>query len=192
MNEQQIIRNLAYFGSNVDITRALGCGNNKIIKYSELARYNSIEEILPNDFDYIIILIENNFNSGHWVCLIRMKNIIECFNSYGIPIDSEFRFVPDWIERWLREDTRFLSKLIKNAPDRFTIISNKVKFQSDSDMVATCSRWVIFRIEMARMGYILAQFIKLLQGLHEKYDVPYDELVIQYVPFVQDKKRIIP
>jgi hypothetical protein len=189
MDNRKIIRNLSYFGSNEDIKNALGCGDDKIIKYSELSRYNSIEELLPEQFDYIIILIENNRNSGHWVCLIRMKNIIECFNSYGIPIDSEFRFVPDWIERWLREDTRYLSRLIKNAPGQFTIISNKVPFQSNSYKIATCSRWVIFRIEMARMSYTLAQFIKLLQNLREKYDVPYDELVLQYIPFVQDKRR---
>ena len=191
MNEKKLIRNLAYFGSNEDITRALGCSNDKIIKYSELANYRSIEELLPNpDFDFVVILIENNRNTGHWVCLIRVKNIIECFNSYGIQIDKEFKYIPDFIERWLNEDTRFLSKLIKSSPDKFTIISNKFRFQQEDVKIATCSRWIIFRIEMARMGYALAQFVKLLEDLRDKYDVPLDELVVQYVPFISDKKPI--
>jgi hypothetical protein len=165
----------------------LGCEEYHILKYSQLSEYKSLIDLLPEQFDYRIILIESNKNSGHWVALIRQRNIIECFNSYGIMIDKEFRFIPDWIERWLGENTRYLSNLIKTAPDGITVISNRVRFQKDSPAIATCGRWVVFRIEMARMGYSLSQFIESTQRIQEKFDVPYDELIVGWVPFVQDR-----
>jgi len=188
MNDKLMKRNLSYFGSNEDICRALGCDMDHIMKYSQLANYNSLEELLPKPFDYKVILLENDYNSGHWVCIIRQNNIIELFNSYGIPIDTEFKYIPDWIERWLGQDKRYLSKLIKSSTG-FTVISNKVPFQSKTKDIATCGRWVIHRIETSRMGYTLQEYINLMKSIQEKYDIPYDNLMVQFVPFVQDRYR---
>jgi hypothetical protein len=185
----KLVQNLAYFGSNEDICRALGCSNDKIIKYSELANYTSLLQLLPKSFDYIIILIENDKNSGHWCCLIRQDNVIECFNSYGVTIDSEFRYIPDWVERWLNEDTRYLTRLIKSAPDDIAVISNRIKFQENSPKIATCSRWVVFRIEMARMGHSLEQFAATVKSIENRYDQPGDHLIIGWVPYKQDRYK---
>ena len=186
--DKKLKRNLAYFGSNDDIKRALGCDDSKILKYSQLADYRSLDELLPESFDYRIILLENDYNSGHWVCVIRQNNVIELFNSYGIPIDTEFKFIPDWIERWLGQDTRYLTNLIKSSIG-FDVISNKVRFQSKRPEIATCGRWIIHRIEMAKMNYSLEQYIGLMQSIQDKYDIPYDDLIVSFVPFVQDRKK---
>jgi hypothetical protein len=187
-NDRKMKRNLAYFSSNEDICRALGCDDSKIIKYSQLANYHSLHELLPEPFDYKIILLENDYNSGHWVCIIRMKKIIELFNSYGIPIDSEFRFIPDWIERWLGQDKRYLTNLIKKSTE-FDVISNKIRFQSKRPEIATCGRWISHRIEMAKMGYSLQEYINLMQSIQEKYDIPYDELIVGFIRFVGDNRK---
>lgn len=179
--------NLSYMGSNFDICKQLGCGQDKIIKYSELKNYNSLQELLPSPFDYKIILLESDKNSGHWVCIIRMNNVIECFNSYGVSIDSEWKYIPDSIERWLGQSTRYLSNLIKKSSG-FTVISNKYKFQSKNPDIATCGRWVILRIETARMGYTLQDFVNMIQKQTEKDDIPADILVLDYVRFPTDKK----
>ena len=186
---QRMLRNLAYFASNHDIKIALGCSDNNILKYSQLAEYESILDLLPDSFDYKIILLENQKNTGHWVCLIRMGNIIECFNSYGISIDSEFKFIPDWIERWLNQDTRYLSKLIKSAPDYITVISNKFRFQSADSHIATCGRWVIFRVELSKMGYGLEEFVNKVKAIKDRYDLSFDEIVLGFVPFSGDTKK---
>jgi hypothetical protein len=186
--DRKMKRNLAYFGSNEDICRALNCNDSKIIKYSQLANYHSLDELLPEPFDYKIILLENDKNIGHWVCILRMGEVIELFNSYGIPIDTEFKYIPDWIERWLNQDTRYLTHLIKSSTG-FDVISNKVQFQNKSPDIATCGRWVAVRIEMAKMGYSLQEFINLMQNAQEKYDIPYDELVVQWMPFIGDKRK---
>lgn len=184
---ENIQHNLSYFGSNFDIANALNCGQDKIIKYSELKNYNSLDELLPNTFDYKIILLETARNTGHWTCVIRMNYIIECFNSYGIPIDKEFGFIPDVIERMLGQSKRFLSNLIKKD-NTFKIVNNTYEFQSQQDHIATCSRWCILRIELARMGYALQNFINMIDKQVEKTEIPPDILVLDYVKFKEDKR----
>jgi hypothetical protein len=116
-----------------------------------------------------------------------MMHVIECFNSYGIGIDSEWKYIPDSIERMLGQSTRYLTNLIKKS-EGFTVISNKYKFQSQSDDVATCARWVILRIETARMGYALSQFVKMIEKQEAETEMPPDILVLNYVRFKSDRK----
>ena len=191
MNKQTLLNNiqhnLSYFSSNYDLCDALNCGQDQIIKYSELINYNSLDKLLPNQFDFKIILLETNRNQGHWVCVIRMNNTIELFNSYGVPIDYEWKFIPDSIERMLGQSTRYLTNLIKKD-NNFKIVSNKYKFQSNNPSTATCGRWVILRIETARMGYKLEDFINMIDKQVEKSGMPSDILVLYYVPFKTDKK----
>jgi hypothetical protein len=184
---ENIQHNLSYFGSNFDIANALNCGQDKIIKYSELKNYNSLDELLPNSFDYKIILLETARNTGHWTCVIRMNDIIECFNSYGISIDSEWKFIPDSIERMLGQSTRYLKNLIKKD-NTFKIVNNMYEFQSQQPHIATCSRWVILRIETARMGYSLRDFINMIDKQVQKTEIPPDILVLDYVKFSTDHK----
>ena len=191
MNKQTYLNNLhhnlGYFGSNYDLMDCLNCGPDQIIKYSQLKDYSSLQELLPLPFDYKIILLETNRNTGHWVCVLRLGHVIECFNSYGIGIDSEFRFIPDSIERMLGQSKRYLGILIDKSHG-FQVISNKYKFQSKSDDVATCARWVILRIETARMGYALKDFVKMIQNQEAETDMPSDILVLDYVKFKSDRK----
>ena len=182
-------KNLAYFGSNFDICNTLSCGEDKILKYSELNQYKSFQELLPNtDFDYKIILLESAKNSGHWVSILRFGDTIELFNSYGVPIDNEFKYIPQVIEEMLHETRRYLTELIKSDTNNFNVISNKIKFQSKSEKVATCSRWNCLRIECGKMGYNLAEFQRIMQSVQSKTHVPYDILVIQYINYPTDLK----
>jgi hypothetical protein len=191
MNKQTLLNNiqhnLSYFSSNFDLCDALNCNEDSIIKYSELRNYKSLDELLPNQFDFKIILLETNRNQGHWVCVIRMNNTIELFNSYGVPIDYEWKFIPDSIERMLGQSTRYLTNLVKKN-NKFKIVSNKYKLQSKNPSCATCGRWVILRIETARMGYKLEDFISMIDKQVEKDGMPSDILVLYYVPFKTDKK----
>ena len=191
MNKQTLLNNiqhnLSYFSSNYDLISALNCNEDSIIKYSELRNYKSLDELLPNLSDYKIILLETDRNQGHWVCIIRMHNTIELFNSYGVPIDYEWKFIPDSIERLLGQSTRYLTNLVKKN-NKFKIVSNKYKFQSNETTIATCGRWVILRIELSKMGYKLEDFINMIQKQVERTGMPSDILVLYYVPFKTDKK----
>ena len=58
--------------SNTDFERFLDAP--RILRYSQLAEYDSIQALLPLEKDYVIILYETKKNSGHWMCLIRNEN----------------------------------------------------------------------------------------------------------------------
>ena len=60
--------------SDKDIRDILGY-KSKIIKYAELSNYNTFSELLPELVDYVVILYEGHFNSGHWVGLLKYYNI---------------------------------------------------------------------------------------------------------------------
>lgn len=180
--------NLARFASNFDIMTSLNCGEDKILKYSDLSNYNCLTDLLPDTFDYKIILIETDKNVGHWTCIIRMNDVIECFNSYGISIDNEFKYIPDWIEKILGQNKRYLTMMINKCTCPYGVISNTYKFQSKSETVATCGRWVILRIETARMGYSLQDFVKMIEKQHNNTELPTDILVLDYVHLKDDKK----
>ena len=66
--------------------------NAKILKYSELEKYNTIEQLLPKEKAYVILLLEDQINSGHWMCLARFNNKILFFDSYGGAPDSQLKW----------------------------------------------------------------------------------------------------
>ena len=43
--------------------------NDNVIKYSELANIQSLDEILPHDKSWKIILLEQELNKGHWMMI---------------------------------------------------------------------------------------------------------------------------
>ena len=51
----------------------------KILTYEDLEKYNSIEELLPDEKDFKIILTETKPNSGHWTTIQRRGNKIIYF-----------------------------------------------------------------------------------------------------------------
>ena len=56
------------FISDKDLEVYFGAGvQKKILKYSEIDPYEDIREVLPDEKDFVIILLENRPDSGHWV-----------------------------------------------------------------------------------------------------------------------------
>ena len=78
--------------SDSDLRRILG-HNTKIMKYSELSKFNDLNELLPDDRDYCVILYEDALNHGHWIALSKYKGIFEFFDSYGISPDGELHWL---------------------------------------------------------------------------------------------------
>ena len=115
--KQELIKHyqkeLAKMFSDSDFDRFFGVNSNPVVKYSELTDYNTINDLLPNDKDFKIILIESKLNSGHWCCVMKYKNIIEYFNSYGTAPEYDFKFIPTRIKHLLGQGGCLLSKLLK-------------------------------------------------------------------------------
>ena len=67
--------------SDADLQRILG-DDTKIIKYSELSHLNDLDELLPKDKDYCVVLYEERLDSGHWTALSKYDGVFEYFDPY--------------------------------------------------------------------------------------------------------------
>jgi hypothetical protein len=171
-----------------DLERFTGVKPADIIKYSDLKNYSKITDLLPEKKDFKIILIEDKYNSGHWVCIMRNGNNIEYFNSYGAKPDYEWKFINRMIRTCLGEDTNEMTRLMEQAEqDGMKTSYNHHRFQKLANSVQTCGRWVIFRIETFKMGFNNDQFKELVDKLKKTADaetggsVGNDFVVAKYV-----------
>lgn len=170
-----------------DLEKYTGVKKEDIIKYSDLKNYPTITDLLPKEIDFRIILIEDKYNSGHWVAVMRNGKTIEYFNSYGAKYDYEWKFINRMIRTCLGEDTNEMTRLMDQAEaDGFKVGYNKTRFQKISNSIQTCGRWVIFRIETFKMGFTNDQFKELVDKLKKTADaevggVGNDFVVAKYV-----------
>ena len=174
---------MAEYISDGDITRHLGPdAMNNIIKYSDLKQYNNIEELLPTDKSYKIILIENEHNSGHWVLLMRYKyegkEYIEFFNSYGLMPTTSLDFINKIKNQILGQNIKYLDKLLNKAKKQFKIIYSTKRFQKLRPEIATCGRHMLLRLlMMLHYDLSLYDYIDFLNKLKDKYKYPDDVIV---------------
>jgi hypothetical protein len=113
-----------------------------VMKYSKLSNYKTIEELLPENKTYCILLYEWSPNVGHWVALLRYNDQYEYFDSYGNKLDDPLNWVDLGIRKELDQNIPYLTNLLKGKK----ILVNKIKYQKEDPEIATCGRWCIFRI----------------------------------------------
>jgi len=151
--------------------------NAKILKVSELSKYNSIDELLPNNFDYVFLLYESSLNSGHWVILIKNNNMLEYFDSYAGKVDKALSWNSGAKNNMLGQGIPYMTNLLNNS--NYKVIVNKYDFQNDKNYaIATCGRWCIFRLNtVIQDNLTLLNFVKLVKTLTNRFHITNDELV---------------
>lgn len=152
----------------------------KIMKYSQLARYGTINELLTKPTDYAILLYEDSENSGHWVCICRYDNTIEYFDPYGHKPDEPLNWTPATTKKKLRENFTYLSQLLNNAMKECKVIYNNVKYQELKENINTCGRHCCFRIMNMLKGCNLATYYKRMQYFKKTLG-SYDAVVSQFI-----------
>lgn len=171
--------------SNEDFSKMLGNGV-KIFKYSELEQYTDINQIIPEDHEYCIILIETKPQTGHWVCVQKLndKSFIY-FDSYGLAPDQEFNFIPIQMQQLLDEKIHIMSKLLnKLKTDGGTWNYNAMKLQKMQNGISTCGKWCASVCYFFQRGYNLKQFQDYFKNWKNKTNLNYDQLVCEFVkPF---------
>jgi len=182
-HEERITQRINTPMTNDDLERHSGVKPEDIIKYSDLKNYSKIEELLPTDKSTRIILIEDRYNHGHWVCILRYGKTIEYFNSYGCKWDSDWKFINKMMRMILGQSTNEMSRLMHQAEkDGWKTIWNKKRFQKLDDSIQTCGRWCVFRIETMKIGYSLDEFTELVDRLrNETGGSSADYVVAKYV-----------
>jgi hypothetical protein len=158
-----------------DLEKTIGVKKEDIILYKDLANYHDIDELLPNDTDFKIILLEWERNKGHWVIIYKLKDKIFYFNSYGNKYDNDLNILTSCMKRILGEDTKQITRLLGSKKCEYS----KKRFQKGN--AQTCGRWCIMRVSMLKMGYTQAQFEKYMEDLKELYQIPYDLIVCKYI-----------
>ena len=172
-------RELARMFSDTDIRRHLGV-HAPILKYPELANYQSIAQLLPRDKSFVVILVETERNVGHWCCMLRYGKTIESFDSYGGEIEHELHYVNPATKEALGETGFCMSHLIKSIPRGWTHIHNTHRLQELNDAVDTCGRWCCARIIAMRCGYTLPEFVALVNRESKRWSQPPDITVVQW------------
>lgn len=143
----------AYPLSDADITAILG--PTSIFPYPKLESAESIDDIFDAKGRAIVLFPNISPTSGHWCCLIRRRNRIEFFDSYGCPPDDGQR---EGLSRTRLEELDMerplLTKLMRESG--IPVFYNSHSFQSDRSDVATCGRWCVVRLLYA--PYSLQKF----------------------------------
>ena len=174
---------LEYMVSDVDFRRFFGEDvASKVLKYSDLDNYKSIDELLPNEKDFVIVLTENKKNEGHWCCLLKYNGLLEWFDGYGGKAgkpDGELSFISKAMNIFLDQDDRYLTKILKESGRK--IIYNKEPYQALQDGVNTCGKWVIARIMMMQFGYTLKDFQDKLKEKIIETGKPADILICDWI-----------
>jgi hypothetical protein len=157
----------------------------KIVMYPDLVKYDTIEQLLPNPFDYCIILIiedENKYSiEGHWTALLRYNGTYEYFDPYGNNVDYD---LIHWMDKKTRarlnESNPYLTYLLKNKP----YIYNKVRYEVLRKGVNTCGSHCAYRIyKFQKDNLTLAEYQKHMIELSKQYGITYDAIVASFVGF---------
>jgi len=186
VDEDELIKRIGTNMTNDDIERYLGSpSENYIIKYAELENIKNINELLPMDRTFKIILIETeDFNIGHWVAILRFNNCIEYFNSYGEKPDKQKNKLISKLKNFIfNQDDNELTRLIKNRDKDLKYTYNDYKFQKLKEGINTCGRWLVLRILLMRdLNMELDEFKRVIVNNVIQHDIYPDALVSIYIP----------
>lgn len=154
----------------------------RVMRYSELADYDDIEELLPSDKSHVFLLYQHRPNDGHFVCLMRYGDTIEFFCSYGSKIDGPLYWTALKDRQALGEGKPYLSLLLRKAGKRFKAVHNPVAFQSKKQGVATCGAYCVMRInQLVNHNQDLHEFIDWMEEIKKETKLSYDEIAANYV-----------
>jgi hypothetical protein len=182
----ELKKRLKTYISDVDLKGYFG-PKFEIVKYQHLDNYQNIEQLLPKNKTFIIILIEWELNTGHWVLLSRYKDkgkdILEYFNSYSAFPSSELQLLDDKKRIELDECEKHLNILLNKALNKYQIIYNKYPLQSTKKIrgvdIGTCGVHCIIRcVMMLHYNFNLQQYLNWLKEIKKDTGLSYDEIVV--------------
>ncbi len=129
---------MGYSLSDSDLKRLIP--NVNIIKYNDLANYNNIDELLQGKPTIILFELTEN-NNGHWISIFKNNNTIYFFDSYGIKIEDQKKYMNKQFFRKIN----YLSKMLKDSP--YKVDYNDTQYQEMSDNISTCGKHVVCRLK---------------------------------------------
>ena len=150
--------------------------------YPELRNIKDIEELLPKNDSYFILLYLDTPNSGHWTTLKRFNNDIEYFCSYGTYPDKQMNWYGKELRKELGESELYLTKLLNKTG--LNVNYNDIDYQNKDNLdIVTCGRHCINFIKSKKD---LKQYFKMMSKLKKDSGKDYDELVSDKIDVILD------
>lgn len=148
----------------------------KIIKYSELKNYDSIDDLLPNNKSMIILLYQWGPSIGHWCCCCKHDDKILYFDSYGGKVDEPLSWNDMIKNNQLGQYNKFLSNLFNKS--NYKIMYNPIQYQKLKGDLATCGRHCcVFLLLMKEFNMGLHQYYKFMEFMKSSLNMDYDHIV---------------
>lgn len=168
--------------TNHDIYRILPQARGKLIEYSQLNDVVDLSDILlKKDGDFVIVLIEYEQDSGHWIAVLRHEGVLELFNPLGLPHTKRDFISDDSLNKHLGQASMSLKRLLdrESMQQDFEVRFNNIPYQGKSTDIQTCGRHVLLRIiSMLTMGMDLAEYATMMRTLKRNMGLKtYDEVV---------------
>ena len=150
--------------------------------YPELRNIKDIEELLPNNGSFFILLYLDTENSGHWTTLKRFNNDIQYFCSYGTYPDKQMNWYGKELREELGESELYLTKLLNKTG--LNVNYNDIDYQNKDNLdIVTCGRHCINFIKSKKD---LKQYFKMMSKLKKDSGKDYDELVSDKIDVILD------
>ena len=126
-----------------------------------------------------MILVESAMNSGHWTALLRYRDTIEFFDSYGNEPTDILRWTPMKRRRELGEDEDYLTDMFDRT--ELPVIYNNVQYQSENHEINTCGDFVCLRLyKFIHNKMTLPQFYRMMKTIKTTTGHTYDEIAAMF------------
>ena len=140
--------------------------------YKDLFKYGNspipmIDDGLPFDDRFCIILYLTGEKTGHWTCLANNRYGINFLDSYGDVIDDQLKHVDQNI---IGQNKKYLIDLL--AKSKKTIYYNDLQLQRLNENIATCGRYCALYFKYNYMN--VDDFIKKLLIKAKEYNISPD------------------
>lgn len=131
---------IEYAYTDADISAALG--SIPIHRYPELKGMSSPESLFKGNKAAVILFLTEGRNNGHWICVLDHGSHYEVFDSFGMAIDGNRKWLDEKKLMEFGQTLPLLSILLDkgNKP----VNHNSTKLQAND--ANTCGRWVVWRI----------------------------------------------
>ena len=146
-----------------------------LIQYKDVEKYDNIDTLLGK-YNKCVLLYHTSQSFGHWCALYRVGKTVYFFDSYGVMIDDQLKFLPKDLREDLNSNHRYLTELLYKSD--YMVEYNEFEFQKKSPLVNTCGRWTINRLRYPEIS--IDEYHKLFKDASKK--MPMDELIVQLVP----------
>jgi hypothetical protein len=133
-------------------------GNVPIYRYPELDDFDSPEQMFKGHAAVILLFLTDDENTGHWLAVLNHPDHYEVFDSFGVAIDGNRKWLSKEEKLEFDQTAPLLSELL--AKGHKPVTHNSTKLQHDD--ADTCGRWVAARIMNMRMP--LPEFVARMKG----------------------------